>query len=112
MENYKKKISQLLTEVLNVDEEKIYNMDTNGSRIIMPQTSTENIGDKKIEIRSGYSNYNLIISLLTLKPALLEIVALDTPVKSLIILEVSIVLILVLVTLSEIPILVLESSKT
>ena len=30
----------------------------------MPQTSTENIGDKKIEIRSGYSNYNLIISLL------------------------------------------------
>ena len=25
MENYKKKISQLLTEVLNVDEEKIYN---------------------------------------------------------------------------------------
>ena len=54
----------LSNAICNMVAEKIYNMDTNGSRIIMPQTSTENIGDNKIEIRSGYSNYNLIISLL------------------------------------------------
>lgn len=47
----------------NMVAEKIYNMDTNGSRIIMPRTNEEQIGDKKIQIRSGYNNYNLIISL-------------------------------------------------
>lgn len=54
----------LSNAICNMVAEKVYNMDTNGSRIIMPQTSIENIGDKRIEIRSGYSNYNLIISLL------------------------------------------------
>ena len=29
----------------------------------MPKTTEEIIGDKKIEIRSGYMNYNLVISL-------------------------------------------------
>lgn len=48
----------------NMAAEKIYNMDTNGSRIIMPKTNEEVIGDKKIQIRAGYTNYNLIISLL------------------------------------------------
>lgn len=48
----------------NMVAEKIYNMDTNGSRIIMPRTNEEQIGDKKIQIRSGYNNYNLIISLM------------------------------------------------
>lgn len=43
--------------------EKIHNMDVNGSRIIMPKTETEQIGNEKIEIRAGYANYNLIISL-------------------------------------------------
>lgn len=43
--------------------EKIQNMDVNGSRIIMPRTDEEQIGSEKIQIRSGYVNYNLIISL-------------------------------------------------
>lgn len=54
----------LSNALCNMVAEKVYNMDTNGSRIIMPKTTTEYIGDKKIEVRSGYSNYNLIISLL------------------------------------------------
>lgn len=48
----------------NMVAEKIYNMDTNGSRIVMPRTGEEQIGDKKIQIRAGYNNYNLIISLM------------------------------------------------
>lgn len=44
--------------------EKIYNMDTNGSRIIMPHTDNELIDGKQIQIRAGYMNYNLVISLL------------------------------------------------
>ena len=44
--------------------EKIYTMDINSSRIIMPKTIEETIGDYKIQIRAGYENYNLIISLL------------------------------------------------
>ena len=47
----------------NMAAEKIYNMDVNQSRIIMPRTDNEVIGNEKIQIRSGYNNYNLIISL-------------------------------------------------
>lgn len=43
--------------------EKIHNMDVNGSRIIMPRTDEEQISSEKIQIRAGYMNYNLIISL-------------------------------------------------
>lgn len=43
--------------------EKIHNMDVNGSRIIMPRTDEEQMGSEKIQIRAGYMNYNLIISL-------------------------------------------------
>ena len=43
--------------------EKIHNMDVNGSRIIMPKTDEEQISSEKIQIRAGYMNYNLIISL-------------------------------------------------
>lgn len=43
--------------------EKIYNMDVNSSRIIMPKTTEEQIGNDKIQIRAGYMNYNLVISL-------------------------------------------------
>lgn len=43
--------------------EKIYNMDVNGSRIIMPRTVEEQVGEDKIQIRAGYMNYNLVISL-------------------------------------------------
>lgn len=43
--------------------EKIYNMDVNSSRIIMPKTVEEQIGNDKIQIRAGYMNYNLVISL-------------------------------------------------
>ena len=48
----------------NMAAEKIYNMDTNGSRIVMPRTDEEIIGSDKIQVRAGYNNYNLIISLL------------------------------------------------
>ena len=47
----------------NMAAEKIYNMDVNKSRIVMPKTDNEMIGTEKIQIRSGYNNYNLIISL-------------------------------------------------
>ena len=43
---------------------KIFNMDINGSRIVMPKTVSEIIGDEEITIRAGYDNYNLIISCL------------------------------------------------
>lgn len=53
-------ISSALCEML---AEKIHNMDTNGSRIILPRTVDEQIGNDKIELRAGYMNYNLVISL-------------------------------------------------
>ncbi len=48
----------------NMAAEKIYNMDTNGSRIVMPRTDNEVIDGKNIQIRAGYNNYNLVISLM------------------------------------------------
>lgn len=48
----------------NMAAEKIYNMDTNGSRIVMPRTDNEMIGTTQIQIRSGYNNYNMVISLM------------------------------------------------
>ena len=53
----------IASAICEIVAEKIYNMDVNGSRIIMPKTDEEMIGDKKIEIRAGYMNYNLVISL-------------------------------------------------
>lgn len=53
-------VSNALT---NMAAEKIYNMDVNESRIVMPKTVNEMIGNNKIEIRAGYDNYNLTISL-------------------------------------------------
>lgn len=53
-------ISNALTEMT---AEKIYNMDVNGSRIIMPRTEYETLGQNKLQVRAGYINYNLIISL-------------------------------------------------
>lgn len=50
--------------ICNMVAEKIYNMDTNGSRIVMPRTDKEMLGDGEIQIRAGYMNYNLIISLM------------------------------------------------
>lgn len=50
--------------ICNMVAEKIQNMDINDSRIIIPKTINENIGDKVIQVRCGYYNYNLIISLL------------------------------------------------
>lgn len=54
----------LSNALCNMAAEKIYNMDTNGSRIVMPRTDNEMIGNEQIQIRAGYTNYNLIISLL------------------------------------------------
>ncbi|MBS6627798.1 MAG: hypothetical protein KH282_01860 [Clostridiales bacterium] len=44
--------------------EKIYTMDTEDLRIIIPKTIIEKVGNKIIEIRAGYENYNLVISCL------------------------------------------------
>lgn len=48
----------------NMAAEKIYNMDVNDSRIVMPKTEEELFGTEKLKLRAGYMNYNLIISLL------------------------------------------------
>lgn len=53
----------LSSALCNIVAEKIYNMDVNSSRIIMPKTDEEKLGDTTIQVRSGYMNYNLIISL-------------------------------------------------
>lgn len=50
--------------ICNMTAEKIYNMDTNESRIILPKTTEDMQGNEKIKLRAGYENYNLIISLL------------------------------------------------
>ena len=50
--------------ITNMTAEKIYNMDTNESRIILPKTTEDMQGNDKIKLRAGYENYNLIISLL------------------------------------------------
>lgn len=73
--NYYKAVTQVIfnandnhigisNALCNMAAEKIYNMDTNGSRIVMPRTDNEMVGDKKIQIRAGYTNYNLVISLM------------------------------------------------
>ncbi len=49
--------------ICEMTAEKIHNMDVNMSRIIMPRTDTEMIGNEQIQIRAGYMNYNLVISL-------------------------------------------------
>ena len=50
--------------LIEMAAEKIYTMDEKGSRLIMLKTSVEKIGDKCIEIRSGYENFNLLVSCL------------------------------------------------
>lgn len=54
----------LANALLEIVAEKIYNMDVNSSRIVMPKTDYEMQSNEKITLRSGYMNYNLIISLL------------------------------------------------
>lgn len=44
--------------------EKIYNMDTTGTRIIMPKTERYKIGSEMLELRTGYERYNLYINLI------------------------------------------------
>lgn len=53
----------LSSAICNMVAEKVYNMDVNESRIIMPRLSEEKINNDIIKIRSGYYNYNLTISL-------------------------------------------------
>ena len=53
----------LSSAICNMVAEKVYNMDENGSRIVMPKLSEEKIGNEVIKIRAGYYNYNLTISL-------------------------------------------------
>lgn len=43
--------------------EKVFNMHTNESRLILPKLNNEMIGNVKHSLRSGYSNYDLIITL-------------------------------------------------
>ena len=50
-----------LTEMLS---EKVYNMDINGSKIIMPKSEQYMVGEKKLDLRAGYKRCNLTINLL------------------------------------------------
>lgn len=52
------------TLICQMVAEKIYNMDTNASRIILPSLVYEKIGEVTHNVRSGYLNYSLLISLL------------------------------------------------
>lgn len=62
--NVTEKYNALGTVICEMVAEKVYNMDVNSSRIIMPTLTNEMIGEVKHNIRSGYANYSLIISLL------------------------------------------------
>lgn len=53
----------ILNAITEIAAEKLHTMDMTGSRIVMPKTEEEMIGENKIQIRSGYMNYNLIVSL-------------------------------------------------
>ena len=44
--------------------EKIYQMDVNSSRMVMPVTTFEMVENNELQLRAGYRNYNLIINLL------------------------------------------------
>lgn len=62
--NISQKYSAIGNAICEMAAEKIYNMDTNESRIIMPVTVNEVIEGKTIQLRAGYKNYNLVINLL------------------------------------------------
>lgn len=49
--------------ITEITAEKIANMDTNGSRIIMPHSSELTINKQTITLRAGYTRYNLLINL-------------------------------------------------
>ena len=57
------KNASLSNALCNIVAEKVNRMDNDNSKIILPYTAYENIGKNKIQIRAGYSNYNLLISL-------------------------------------------------
>lgn len=54
-------VSNALSEMM---AEKIFNMDVNGSRIIMPRTEHYMVGEQKLDLRAGYERYNLTLNLL------------------------------------------------
>ncbi len=73
--NYYKAMSEVIFNVSSNHEalantlcemtaEKVYNMDVNDSRIIMPTTANEMIEGVQIQLRAGYKNYNLAVNLL------------------------------------------------
>jgi hypothetical protein len=62
--NVSKNHEAIANALCEMTAEKIYNMDVNESRIIMPITTNEMIEDKQIQLRAGYKNYNLVINLL------------------------------------------------
>lgn len=49
--------------ITEITAEKIANMDTNSSRIIMPHSSKLTINKQTITLRAGYTRYNLLINL-------------------------------------------------
>ena len=73
--NYYKAMSEVIFDITDehmalsnslceMAAEKIHNMDTNESRIIMPVTTTEVVEGTQLQLRAGYQNYNLVINLL------------------------------------------------
>lgn len=49
---------------LEIMAEKVFNMDVNDSRIIMPKTERYIVGDEVLTLRAGYENHKLTINLL------------------------------------------------
>lgn len=49
---------------LEMMAEKIFNMDVNGSRIIMPRTEHYVVGEQILDLRVGYERYTLTLNLL------------------------------------------------
>lgn len=54
-------ISNAFSEMLS---KRVYNMDVNGERVLLPLTETYKVGDASLELRTGYERYNLVINLL------------------------------------------------
>ncbi len=49
---------------LEMMAEKIFNMDVNGSRIIMPRTEHYVVGEQILDLRVGYERYTLTLNLI------------------------------------------------
>lgn len=54
-------VSNAISEMM---AEKLFNMDVNGSRIIMPKSEQYMVGSQKLDLRAGYERHKLTLNLL------------------------------------------------